>query len=286
MVCDKAQHVAVYAQNDSVESVAQVCSALRNRVKDGLNIGRRPAEDTQHLCRCSLVFERLLQLSGAGLQLILPRLHFLKQPRVLDGHDGLIGEGLYKLDLLDCKWLRRRSTDGHGPDAASLSEQRDAELRAVATKWLGSVTVFRIGEHVRNVYNPALQRDTSRDSISAGGNRMLPHVFFQLRRVSVASRNAIDVAITKENEVVLRLAQPSCRLHERIEHRLQIEGRAADDLEHVSGHRLLLQSFGQISVPCLHFLKQPRVLDRDDSLAGERLKKLDLSRRKASDLRS
>src|SRR6516165_6197757 len=98
---------------------------------------------------------------------------------------------------------------------------------------------------------------------------MLPYIFFQLRRHSVASRNAIDVAITKENDVVLRLAEPRCRLHERIEHRLQIECRATDDLEHVARSSLLLQGFPQ-------FVEQARVLDGNHGLRGKILNQLDL----------
>src|SRR5262249_52763353 len=45
-------------------------------------------------------------------------------------------------------------------------------------------------------------------------------------------------------------------------HDLQVEGRSADDLEHVGGRGLLLQRFAQ-------FVEQPRVLDRDDGLLCE-----------------
>src|SRR5262249_25272731 len=113
----------------------------------------------------------------------------------------------------------------------------------------------------------------------AGGNRMLSTIFFQFRRHPVASRNAIDVAITKENDVVLRLAEPRCRLHERIEHRLQIECRATDDLEHVARSGLLLQGFPQ-------FAQQSRVFDGDDRLGGEVLYQLDLFIGKRPDLLS
>ena len=49
---------------------------------------------------------------------------------------------------------------------------------------------------------------------------------------------------------------------QRVEHGLQVEGRAADDLEHVGGRGLLLKRFAQ-------FVEQPRVLDGDDGLIGE-----------------
>ena len=59
------------------------------------------------------------------------------------------------------------------------------------------------------------------------------------------------------------------RLDQRVQHGLQIEGRAADDLEHVCGRGLLLQQFAQL-------VEQARVLDGDDGLRGEVLDQLDL----------
>ena len=59
-------------------------------------------------------------------------------------------------------------------------------------------------------------------------------------------------------------------------HRLQVEGRAADDLEHVARRRLLLERFGQLAGARLHLLEQPHVLDGDHRLVGEGLHQLDL----------
>ena len=63
---------------------------------------------------------------------------------------------------------------------------------------------------------------------------------------------------------------------QRVEHGLQIEGRAADDLEYVGCRGLLPQRFGQVLRAPLHFFEQARVLDRDHGLVGECLDKLDL----------
>ena len=65
------------------------------------------------------------------------------------------------------------------------------------------------------------------------------------------------------------LAEPRCRFHKGIENRLEIEGRAADDLEHVGGGGLLLQRFAQL-------VKQPRVLDGDDGLISKGLEQSNL----------
>ena len=67
------------------------------------------------------------------------------------------------------------------------------------------------------------------------------------------------------------------RLNQLVEHRLQIEGRAADDLEHVGGGRLLLERFAQL-------VEQPRVLDGDDSLGSKILYQIDLFVREWTDL--
>ncbi len=77
------------------------------------------------------------------------------------------------------------------------------------------------------------------------------------------------VPLRRKMNCIIGLAKSRSRLHQRIEHRLQIERRAADDLEHVGGGGLLLQRFAQLT-------EQPRVLDGDDGLGGEVLNKVDL----------
>ncbi len=74
-----------------------------------------------------------------------------------------------------------------------------------------------------------------------------------------------------------RCAELRRGIDQRVEHRLQIERRAADDLQHVGGRGLLLQRLGQIARARLHLVEQPRVLDRDHRLVGEGLHELDLA---------
>ena len=70
-------------------------------------------------------------------------------------------------------------------------------------------------------------------------------------------------------KAIFGLAKPCRGLDQRIEHRLQIESRAADHLEHVGGGGLLLQRFAQL-------VEQAGVLDGDDGLPCEILDQLDL----------
>jgi hypothetical protein len=50
----------------------------------------------------------------------------------------------------------------------------------------------------------------------------------------------IGVPVLTIDRCHIRLAQAGRRLDQCVEHRLQVEGRAADDLEHVGGGGLLL----------------------------------------------
>ena len=68
-------------------------SALDDGVEDRLHVGRRAADDAEHLGCCRLMLQRLAQFRVA-----LPE--FLEQPHVLDRDHGLIGEGFEKRDLL------------------------------------------------------------------------------------------------------------------------------------------------------------------------------------------
>src|SRR5262249_35543836 len=69
------------------------------------------------------------------------------------------------------------------------------------------------------------------------------------------------VAVRTPNGRVVRVAQLRRGLDQRFQQRLQIESRAADDLEHVGYGSLLLQRFGKLPRACLRVVEQPYVLD-------------------------
>src|SRR5262249_7748252 len=77
--------------------------------------------------------------------------------------------------------------------------------------------------------------------------RMLFHVLLLLRIKAVARDMMVGAVLGDPDGSPVRAAKACNRLGERVEHRLQIEGRAADDLEHVGGCSLLLVRFGELS---------------------------------------
>ena len=73
-------------------------------------VGRRAADDIEHFRNRGLVFERLRQF-------LRPRLLGLEQARVLDGDDGLVGEGLDEGDLARREWAGARRCSANTPIA-------------------------------------------------------------------------------------------------------------------------------------------------------------------------
>ena len=56
---------------------------------------------------------------------------------------------------------------------------------------------------------------------------------------------------------------------ERLQHRRQVKGGAADDLEHVGSCSLLLQRFGEFFGARAHLVEQSRIFDRYHRLVGK-----------------
>ena len=160
----------------------------------------------------------------------------------------------------------------HGPaqqqaaDRLILAHQRDAKGGAMA-ELLGDLAAERElvagGGEVVHVDHLPVQD-------GAPGHPAAPERSARSDRDRAAMRLDMKlVTFPQQDRGVVGGAQPGRRFHQRVEHRLQIEGRAADHLEHVGGGGLLLQRFAQL-------VEQPRVLDGDDRLGGEILDQLDL----------
>src|SRR2546430_13610756 len=87
-------------------------------------------------------------------------------------------------------------------------------------------------------------------------------VFIETGREPMRRYNLVVRAFLTSDRRHVRLTKSGGRFDERIEHGFEIEGRAADDLEHVSGGGLLLQGLAK-------FIEQAGILDGDDGLGGE-----------------
>src|SRR5262245_50599055 len=122
--------------------------------------------------------------------------------------------------------------------------------------------VFRIGQYIRNVNRLAFQQRPTCDRVAARSNREPLERLFMLGRERKRRGNSVDVPARPPDVGTLGFAQACRRFDQRVEYRLQIERRAANDLEHVGGGGLLLERLAQL-------VEQARVLDGDDGLRGE-----------------
>src|SRR6266511_750681 len=89
---------------------------LDDGVEDRLHVRRRAADDAEHLGRCCLILQGLAQFRVALLD-------FLEQTYVLDGDDGLVGEGFEQRDLLFGKRTNLRAADKNSSDGDALPQQ-------------------------------------------------------------------------------------------------------------------------------------------------------------------
>jgi hypothetical protein len=211
-----------------------------------------------------------------------------KRAHVFDGDHRLIGERRDEFDLalgIGPRHRLRHEDDAHD---TALAQERDTQGGSVAADFLSlSPSVAWIGQHVG-------QMDHLRGSRSPSDDASLVHRYGYLPKVSRYAvmgfgpvpepcRPPQELAIPQKQPCMVGIAQPRCRLDQRVEHRLQIEGRAADDPQHVGRRRLLLQGFRQFRRACPNVSEQPRVLDGDDRLVRECAHEPDLRLRKWCD---
>src|SRR5262249_12433942 len=108
---------------------------------------------------------------------------------------------------------------------------------------------------------PALQRGAAGDRAAGGGERIAPDPILELTRPAVIGGYPVKLAVALKNKRLFGLTQVRRRLDQRVEDRLQIERRSADELEYVGSGGLLLQRLAQL-------VWKKGVLGSDDGLGG------------------
>src|SRR5262249_37726759 len=129
--------------------------------------------------------------------------------------------------------------------------------------------VFGIGLNVCDLNRPTLKDGAADDGTATHFERMTLHEPLDLGRLPEICDLSIHATLLSVDRSHVRVAQSDSRFDERIKHPLQVEGRTADDLEHVGGGGLLRKRFTQL-------VKQARVLDGNDRLISEALHQINL----------
>ena len=195
---------------------------------------------------------------------------FLEQSHVLDGDDGLIGEGFKQLDLLvrERTDFRRRiriaPIGTSSREAAAPLEPSGFPYSAVSYTASGN-SVFSVREQDHGYGSVFRSTNSSTGRQSHSLIDIVSRRFGSASARKCAASPAITFDTTGSRIVCARRTAP--HLRDRIQHRLNISWRTGDHAKDFARRRLLLQRF-------LEFVEQPHVLDGDDRLVGEGLKSL------------
>ena len=245
-------------EDERVIGLAQPRRRLDQRIQHRLQVECRAADHLEHVGGGGLLLQRLAEIVGA-------RLHLVEQSHVLDRDHRLVGEGLEQFDLLRTEGPWFCADYDKSADDKSLAQKRHADSRPYSgSARLVRALEFRIGDDVRNVNGAAFDQRSPEDRSATRLRRVAFEMSALWWREAVGRRYGVGVAHMPADDRLVRLAKSHGQLRQRVEHRLQIEGRAADHLEHVGGGGLLLQRFAQL-------VEQAGVLDGDDGLVGESL---------------
>src|SRR5262249_58388337 len=142
------------------------------------------------------------------------------------------------------------------------------------------------------VYRAALQDCTAHRRPSAWYHGVLLYEVTVLGRHVVGRGQSLQLAVLSVDAATYGPTQPRRVLDQRLEYGPKIEGRSADQLQHLGGRRLLFQRLRDLSmcgrerfVLLFQFLEQPHVLDGNDGLVPEGLEQRDLLVGKGTRLR-
>src|SRR5215831_15105220 len=94
--------------------------------------------------------------------------------------------------------------------------------------------------------HPTFQQGPSHRRPASLLDRQSPEIFDEFGRVPISLREKKHPVFLPSYRGEVGVTKAASRFNERLQHRLEIKSRAADDLEHVGGGRLLLQGFAQL----------------------------------------
>ena len=153
------QPLAVVERHLAIPGAAQPQRARRDDVEDRPGVGLGPADRAQHLTRRRLPGERPGQFA-------VPLLQFREQSHVLDGDDGLVGEGLKQRDLLVRERIHLGAPKVDRAHCRPFPKQRNDQHRPVAelpSQGAALEEFLCLGLEISHVNGPPLEHGAPRD---------------------------------------------------------------------------------------------------------------------------
>ena len=141
----------------------------------------------------------------------------------------------------------------HGP----LTQERHSKHRTSPgrrTLWKREI---RVSADVRDMHDPAFERHPPVEGFATGdnGSLALDRPKLGLRCTVRTRHTAVDLALAYRDRSGIGAAKPGGRFDHCVQHRLHIRGRAADDVEHVTGRGLVFERFFEVARAGLQFTK-------------------------------
>src|SRR5262249_21713763 len=170
--------------------------------------------------------------------------------------------------------------DGQGPYRGIGGHHGHSRVRAIAAgqEVAGADRQFRRwARNVGNVDDLAIENSGASHVLASERDRKPASKRFDAGGVGGGGRRRlhfISIPGQGDDRTTRKQLQPA--LDDRIEHRLSVIERIADDAEYPRGRRLLLQRLSKIVRALAQFVEQAAVLDSDDRLIGEARDQLDL----------
>ena len=127
-----ADHAAIDNKDHAPKGATHANAAPSNRLEDRADVGRGAPDYPEDLTGRRFPLQRAAHLRMRLGQRLIFLPHLLKQPRVLDGDDGLVGEGLEKLDLASRNEAELRSSERDCSDWEAIAHHRDGQRASIA----------------------------------------------------------------------------------------------------------------------------------------------------------
>jgi hypothetical protein len=189
----QVDQLAVEPEDGPRQSVAQAHGVLGDRVEDGLDVALRPADHAQDLARRRLLLEGLREVAVA-------RLPLGEEADVLDGDDGLTGEGLEQGDLRTGERYRLAPRDRDGPDRLTIPQHRDRQDSPHARQHDAMDVQLGISGEVRNMgHGPGQDRSSGDAAPSRGPGKRAPDGVELLGAVAVVCRKVDEGSVEQEH---------------------------------------------------------------------------------------
>ena len=154
-----------------------------------------------------------------------------------------MSEGFDNGDLPVGEWFDLGVVERDHAQQISTFQYRHRKEAAVGLDSFRRIFVAWVGQHVGDIDRLPLKGGTAGHGLAINSDRISLKPFVHLGGDIVGGRRPQQLALRAKEECAFRRAQTRRALDHGIEHRLQIEGRTANDLKHLRGRGLLRQRF-------------------------------------------